>query len=255
MTYYSTVAADNPSNWWRLADPGGIIAQDIGGATPHAPLYVPGAASSPYLGPSSDGAATAKAGTSASLYNILNPIPLLNLWTIETWAWLFSRSANQGIMSLDQVGGGGGCAIRYNAAGTLIGFIVGSSVATYATVTAPGAWHHFALTYDHVTLRLYLDGAQVASVAVVVSTSYSVSPRVGEEATGANLSTGFFADAAYYNATLSAAQLLAHYNAADQRTSTPLYLGGGTYDVTIGASGGIATDLSNVYRAVHKTYV
>jgi len=252
--YAAAVAADNPSNWWRLADPGGIIAQDVGSAIPHAPLFVAAPGSAPYLGPSSDGAATARAGTLPNLYNLTNPIPLLNLWTMEVWFWNFRQDVQQTLITLEDDPAGQRCEIRQEASGHLLGFVAGQTSADWAGPVGAGAWHLYALTYDHVTLRLYVDGVQKATSAFVVSTTGSVSPRIGEAQGAGTQATGFFADAAYYNGTLSAVQLLAHYAAADQVASSPLYLGGGTYDVTLGASAGTAGDLDIIRRSVRKTY-
>lgn len=252
--YFNAVTTDNPSNWWRLADPGGIIAQDIGSATPRLPLYVATPGSAPYLGPSSDGAATARAGNNASLYNLMNGIPLLNLWTFETWFWPFSATTQQNLMTLENDPGGLRASIREEASGHVIGYVAGQASADWAGPIKAQEWHHYALTYDHITLRLYVDGVQKATSAFVVSTAAQVSPRVGEDQGAAGLATGFFADAAYYNGTLTAAQLLAHYNAADQVASTPLYLGGGTYDVTLGSSGGLSGDLAAILNSVRKVY-
>ncbi len=254
MTYRSVVAADNPSNWWRLADPGGIIAYDSGGAT-QVPLFVNGPAASPYIGPSSDGAATARAGTLPSLYNVTNPIPLLNLWSIEVWAWFFHTGVDQTAMTIDNEGGGFRNVIRFEAARSVLFFsTLGASVVRYNGPVSEYAWHHYALTYDHVTLRGYVDGVQRAAIATVINTSAGVSPRIGEEQGAAGPATAFFADAAYYNATLNAAQIAAHFAAADQVASIPIYLGGGTFDVTLGSSGGLAGDLSKIEHYVSAVY-
>lgn len=254
MTYFSVVSADAPSNWWRLADPGGIIGTDIGGAV-HVPLFVSSAQAGPYTGPSSDGAATVHDTNNASLYNVTNPIPLLNLWTFECWAWFFHTGVDMTVMTIENEGAGFRNTIRYEAARSILFFsTLGASVVRYNGPVTESAWHHYALTYDHVTLRGYVDGVQQAAIATVINTSAQVSVRIGEEQGAAAKALGFFADAAYYNATLTAAQLLAHYNAADLVATNPIYLGGGTFDVTLGSSGGTSGDLDIIRQSVRKTY-
>jgi len=252
--YFNAVSADNPSNWWRLADPGGIIGTDIGGAT-HVPLFVSSAQAGPYTGPSSDGASTVHDSVNPSLYNVTNPIPLLNLWTIECWVWFFRTGVDMTVMTIENEGVGQRNVIRFEAARTIFFFsTLGTSTMRYNTAVSDLTWHHFAMTYDHVTLRGYLDGVQVASVATVINTTGNVSVRIGEEQGASVKALGFFSDAAYYNATLTAGQLLAHYNAADLVTVPPLYLGGGTFDVTIGSTTGVSGDLATIRNSVRRTY-
>lgn len=168
--------------------------------------------------------------------------------------WPFKLASDQGVMTMEADPSGTRASIRYQSAGTVIGFVGGQPNAVYSTVTQPNAWHLWALTYDNITLRLYKDGVQVATSAFVVSTTASVSPRIGEEQGAANPATAFFGEGAFWNSTLSAGQLLSHFNAADTTGTIPLYLGGGTFNVMVGSSGGLSGDLTRLESWVEQTY-
>lgn len=108
----------------------------------------------------------------------------------------------------------------------------GLVVATPTTIVA-GQQYHLALTYDNATLRLYLDGTQVASTAGVNGTSTFTSLNAGaapQSAAGTGARhLGMSANIAVYNSALSAARILSHANAlkngsasdrADQRMAS-----------------------------------
>ena len=83
------------------------------------------------------------------------------------------------------------------------------------TTKNDGSWHHIVGTYDGTTVRLYVDGAEV--------TNSALSGGVVNSGSGARLKLALFSgsatlqgsidEVAIYRAALSAAQVLAHYNA------------------------------------------
>lgn len=84
-----------------------------------------------------------------------------------------------------------------------------------------GAWHHALATVGTGGMRLYVDGAQVATVGTVASAAYSGYFRVGYDVltgwTGAptsNFFNGTLDEAVGYSTTLTLADAQEHYRAA-----------------------------------------
>ncbi len=83
-----------------------------------------------------------------------------------------------------------------------------------------GKWHHVVATQGSAGMRLYVDGAQVASNSVTGNQSYRGSWRVGGDSLNgwpnqpsSHYFNGLIDEAAVYPTALSAAQVLAHYQA------------------------------------------
>jgi len=86
-----------------------------------------------------------------------------------------------------------------------------TSANTYASV---GTKRHVVSTYDGTTLRLYVDGTQVASTGSSASLIDNPNPLgIGTYSTGGTRFDGRLDEAAIYNTALSAATVRAHYNA------------------------------------------
>jgi hypothetical protein len=96
-----------------------------------------------------------------------------------------------------------------------------SSPAAYAAVSSSqnirgtaqlplNVWHHLATTYDGVTLRLYVDGVQVASRAIAGSISVSSGAlRIGANSIWGHWFAGLIDEVRIYNRALSATELKA----------------------------------------------
>lgn len=88
-----------------------------------------------------------------------------------------------------------------------------------ATVGGPftmgdGLWHHAVATYDGTTVRVYLDGAEIASGALsYTETATTEAFHVGRA--GGQEWAGVVDEAAIYAAVLTAAQVQAHYDARE----------------------------------------
>jgi hypothetical protein len=80
-------------------------------------------------------------------------------------------------------------------------------------VVSAGSWQHLAGTYDGSELRLYKNGAQVASTPQVgaIATNGSNLSIGNLSATGTGSFTGTIDEVALYNAKLSPADISAHY--------------------------------------------
>lgn len=107
---------------------------------------------------------------------------------------------------------------------------------TGGTVTA-GTWTHVVVTYSGTTSRLYVNGAQVASV----SDSRSILDTTGSLLIGDNL-VGRITQAAVYPSALSAAKVAAHHRngVVDQGGTTSSYYGAAETRTNPCPSGGSA---------------
>ena len=84
----------------------------------------------------------------------------------------------------------------------------------YGTSTLPmNTWSHLALTYDKVTLRLYVNGVQVASAAATANIATSTNPlQIGGDSIYGQYFNGRIDEVRVYNLALSAAQIQSDMN-------------------------------------------
>lgn len=255
MTYVTTVLADNPVHYWRLADAAAGLFFDIGSSPLHA--YSFGVPYGPFTSMCSDGLCWFRMNTTP-FFGVRcdqSDMTLTTSFTLEAWFYSIGQgTSDQNIMSV-QNPGGSRATIRYNSGRILQGFIATQPTASNPATTPRQAWHHAVLTYDHVTLRLYLDGAQVATQAFVIniaSTDYNV--LLGEESSNVTPLNGFMAEFAIYSSALSASRVLAHFNAADTRTSTPRSVEAGAFPPGPSVALSSSDLLNQIYAAVHKVF-
>ncbi len=123
------------------------------------------------------------------------------------------------------------------AAVTLNSTTDGAVTLTGGTVSA-GAWHHLAATWDGVTLRLYVDGAEVAQQAVAGKMlGGSDVVAIGAAATGADPFDGVIDEARLEYMTRSPGWVATHHNnttnpatfAPPATTETGSWLGMGSW--------------------------
>jgi hypothetical protein len=78
----------------------------------------------------------------------------------------------------------------------------------------PGTWHHVVATYDGSTIRVYVDGGFEVSKPDTRSLQPITSPLiVARFPTGGQYLNGDVDEVAVYPTALSAARVLAHYEA------------------------------------------
>ena len=82
-----------------------------------------------------------------------------------------------------------------------------------ATITDTTSWHHIVITKSAGTVKQYLDGSDVTGTVTNSTWGNGASPltTIGDEA--GNPYNGNASEFAVYNYALTAAQVLAHYNA------------------------------------------
>ena len=218
--YGRSVQADGPLGWWRLGDASGPTAIDQMGAYPGT--YAGGfTLGQPSLVAADTNKATVFNGTSGrvgvpatSAFNLTRAI------TLEAWIKPASLPAAGAFRSV--LTKGEAYALQFN--GPRLEFTIIQSgtrrrLQTPSGVIVAGSTYHVVGTFDGITQRLYVNGAQVASVALSGVASASTRPLVIGSWDGTmEYFAGTIDEPAVYAKTLSAAQVRAHYDAATTTT-------------------------------------
>jgi concanavalin A-like lectin/glucanase superfamily protein len=211
------VLADHPVGYWRLGESAGVTAAaDAAGSNP-------GTYSAVTLGTAGavpgDSAATF-AGAGVVTIPATSVLDLSSALSVEAWVNPTAGSENGGIFE-KTVGGrtntqyllfleGGAIKFRGRLAGRS-----GTNTATGPALAA-GTWSHVVGTFDGATLRLYVNGALVASAgssALASGSGAAFIGRLGAEGGSPSIYpfSGALDDVAVYNTALSPARVLAHY--------------------------------------------
>jgi uncharacterized protein YjdB len=191
--------------------------------------------------------------------NDASSLDLSNGVTLEAWVRLSTLTGWQAVMIKERPGG-----LSYalyantdqNApAGTLH---TSNDVNLYAPPQlSANTWTHVATTYDGTTLRVYVNGTQVNSVAVTGNMAVSTSPlRIGGDSVWGEYFNGTIDEVRVYNRALSTAEIqtdmnkaittapqngltlapgnftLTTFGATQQLTATATYSDGSTQNVT-----------------------
>ncbi|MEZ4581650.1 MAG: LamG-like jellyroll fold domain-containing protein [Caldilineaceae bacterium] len=116
-------------------------------------------------------------------------------------------AADDHVFMLGTIGAEGAARLR---ARVKTGGTTATLIATEGTL-ATDVWHHAAMTYDGVRLRVYLDGTEVGSMSLsgVVTADPNVPVAVGAQPQGAGNNTfaGLIDDVRIYTRALSAAEI------------------------------------------------
>jgi len=223
VTYLSEVIADNPLHYWRCADPPGSVLNDIG-SSPLQMLRTNGSgADTGYSGPVSDGGSV-RGDMGMQLAD--SDLSLTTPFTFECWAWQdYSAGVAQAVMETNN-GGGFVVGLAISAGLVLQAFTATGPINDPTTYTKDH-WHHLVLTHTAATAILYRDGANVGSrAAAAVAQTLSLAVGCRPALPVQQILAGFVSEAAWYTSALSAARVLAHFNAADQITQPPVATGG-----------------------------
>ena len=249
MTYLSTVLADTPVHYWRLADTG-QVTHDIGSNPTHllAPQTNPG-----YTGIASDGGSFFVQGTGGPHHDTSIP-SLASPISLECWFWLgWLRSAIQPLIMWDGRGAAPSPQLYLDGANKLTAYFSGAAAFGNPVATTDQTWHHAVATWDNANAKLYLDGAQVATQVLAGPATTSHPIGVGSYADNGNQIYGCICEVAIYSTALSSARVSAHY-AAKEVSSTPNARVGGTIDLTTGAPTIDSSQLATILSCVRKTY-
>src|SRR5262249_34665476 len=91
-----------------------------------------------------------------------------------------------------------------------------ASSPVYAASALPlNTWSHLALTYDRATVRVYMNGTQVASAAASAAIAVSTNPlQIGGDSLYGQFFAGRIDDVRVYNTARTAAQVQSDMNTA-----------------------------------------
>jgi hypothetical protein len=212
-TYRASVLADSPLVYYRLGEPSGTVATDLGSAGQNA-TYV----GSPTLGVAAsmgDGDTAVTLNGSTQYANATNnaAFDLTGPMTIEARINPAAVGANSRFLAKD---GAYGFGLHTTAKLKFTTFGVKDYISVTApTLTANGTWRHVAAVFDSAQdVTFFMDGVQYDTIAGTVNPSTSASPLiVGARSVSLEFFNGTADEVVLYPAALSAAQILAHFNA------------------------------------------
>jgi RHS repeat-associated protein len=256
-TYESTVASDTPVAQYRFDEAAGAttLADSAGTRNATATAITLGG-----TGPFGGSKAGAFNGTSSIATIPSTPLSAASAFTAEAWVnWSGGASYNQRVFYF----GSSNTSYMFltpasPATNHPLRFEIRSSSTAVFDVDAPtlaaGGWHYLAVTEDTGgTLRLYLDGAQVASKSGATISPATLGATTNSwlgksRSTTDPLFAGSLSNVAFYTTVLSATQIAAHWNAANFPVNTTLpAISGTTSDgQTLTSSNGTWSGLSPI---------
>jgi len=249
VTYLSEVIADNPKHYWRCADPAPGLFNDIG-STPVALVTNITQACFPFSGPNSDGGSFYCDSNNDAVFRDTesNGTPL----SVECWFWQhYIRGVTQALFDVEQASVTS-LALAFITSTGAVQVNAGAGHLTTASFPPVQRWHHLVVTRSASLTSIYLDGASIGSFATAAQAAVPVQFAVGAAVGDTSVASANISEVAYYTTVLSAARVLAHFNAADQ-TSQPPIAGSGSLS---GASTNLFYTglLEQILQSVRKLY-
>lgn len=220
-SYDSTVLADSPVGYWKLAEISGTTAADSSGnsinGTYNGTIVFLGA-----TGPANlPGGVILNGSTS---YISVPANALLNVgttWSVEAWCIIYLATSLPCLITEAYTGG-------TNPVSFMIGLNVDNTASTNSIMGGyytGSAWvhavgpvlnisnlYHIVATYDNTNLRLYINGALVSILAATSHVASNDGLYFGVRNSGSTtFLNGILSCCAVYNTTLSATRIKAHY--------------------------------------------
>ena len=215
-SYASVVGADAPIAWWRLGETSGTTAANQAGGS--SGTYAGGITLNQpsLLATDMVNRAVAFNGSSGRVQvSSSAALQLTNKISLEAWikpTSLPSSGSFRSVMTKAE-----SYSLQFN--GPRLEFTVIQSgtrrrLQTPTGAIAAGGTYHVVGTFDGTTQRLYVNGTQVASVALSGSATTNTNALyVGSWDGGSEYFNGTIDEPAVYNVVLSASQVAAHYRA------------------------------------------
>ena len=213
----NAVLADKPVGYWRFGEKAGLTAYDVSGngnngtyAT-STTLGQVGALSG--AGDSSTSILTPGSTTGVTVANnsVLNPDSTVS---VELWAKLNSVNSSYCILA-SKDNGIGWHIEQYINQGKIqlrVDTSAGSNQANHGGANVfNNSWNHIAMTLNHGSKILYINGILATSGTYSVGTGFGITGG-NTGVLGAGLCNGNYSELAIYNYVLSPAQIANHYN-------------------------------------------
>ncbi len=144
--------------------------------------------------------------------------------TLAAWAKTTYTTGAHMIIAFGNPGTTGG-AVAVGQQGTMVtGGGVWDYVSSATGLVQANTWQHYAMTYDGTTVKLYLDGTQVATAAKTISINL-LRAHIGKNVNNSSYWGGAIDDARMYTYALSAAEVQALASSAPQPPAAPTGLG------------------------------
>lgn len=200
--YRDLVVCDGASSYWRLGERTGDAARDELGARPGKYEGGVALAAASALRADNDPSARLVGGESRVSLG-----PLFSPRTVEMW---LNTRATFAVAFSSRNADGQGIYIGTTGEGRVVVFDTFGF--TTARAVNDGNWHHVVYTYDGSVGRIYIDGAEAASLAGARAEVGEPS-WVGYDALYKNRFVGTVDEVAVYGAPLSAARVRLHFQA------------------------------------------
>jgi Concanavalin A-like lectin/glucanases superfamily len=144
--------------------------------------------------------------------------------------------------------------VGLSVGGALPGVYIGIRAAGNITGGVPSTftWDQVACVYTNAATTLFVNGAQVATAGATGALS-SRNLYLGRSNANGLPFTGQLSEVSVFPTALSAARILAHFNAITHRTALPVYRGMGGYTV-LPPNGDTSGLEAEILRSVRKTY-
>jgi hypothetical protein len=223
-SYAATVIADRPVSYWRLGETSGTIAGDQTVANPGTYEGPPTLGAASLLGTDTADAAVAFDGAGDDVrVGQSGSLDIGGAITLEAFVKPTSLPAAGSFRQI--VAKTGSYALDLNGSAlelTLYQLGVARRLQAPAGTILAGRAYHVAGTFDGATERLYVNGRQVASAALSGATDVTIDGlRIGSWDGTQQFFAGTIDEAAVYSKALSAAQVAAHFAAAQLPLGAP----------------------------------
>lgn len=220
MSYTAQVLADSPSAWYRLGEPSGAVLDTMGGTSGS----VVGTTTRDVAGALvvDDGAILLNGSTGYVTVPDQAQLDPGDVFTLECW---IKRTATGAAIEKLLSKGAGGYFLGINADAIEVAVQGSTIVCTSTTLVNNTSWHHVAWTKNAGTTKIYIDGVDRTGTVTndtVIATSSAL--FIGVLSSLTEFYNGVLDEVAIYPTALSAARILAHFNAASDPASTPTWV-------------------------------
>lgn len=216
MAYSDVVLADAPAIYWRLGETAGATTAVDASGNARNGTYT----GSPTLGGfgliMGDSDTAMRTNGTTGQYASVNDTADLTAFSVEAWITPTSTGGQRIIAARDN---STNAVFRLYLLGTQGYFTVTTDGTTHSGVQMStsfpvGTTHHMVGTYDGTTIRLYVDGVEVANQAQTGALYTGDIPfSAGARSNGVWPFSGTIDEVAYYTTALSSARVGAHYDA------------------------------------------